>query len=320
MNEKLPITVIINTYPRGTRKFDLSRLLESLTRQTYKNFTVLLVENSIDKRNIRTIIKQYSKVLRLFTLYDGTKRLSYLFNLGWQNSKTELLAYIADDTEADPNWLRNIYLELSRGGRVAAVSGPVISVTFPVGEMHRMYLITQQNLLVRWLTAPYYHFVMEDQPLAPGKYFQSGAYSMGTGLPEAVGFRRQDIDLLTTTSMGIRRSVIKSIGGFDERFLFNHADGDLFLRLKKKDYRLVFDPKIVVRHYLRIGPSRDPGIIGRDTAVFYKKHLRPRSLSGIIGAMMNVVILNSYWIYSALRNRSFAQLGGMAGFLQGLRE
>lgn len=310
-------SVIINTYPRLGRKQDLIRCFNSIERQSYKSFKLIVVENSDDNLDIRSILKSYIKVMDIKVVVNPVKRLSTLFNLGWREAKTEIIAFLADDTEADGDWLKNIVSELSLKNDVGAVSGPVISNCFPTGEMHRLYLNVHKNILTKLLISPYIYFAMDNSPALPGKYFKSGAYSFGSALPESVNWKRQEIDLLTTTSMGIRKSALENLGGFDERFNFNHADGDLFLRLKDAKYKLVFNPNIVVKHFVRIGPSRNAYFIGKDTGIFHRKHLRPNSIKSVIGAVANIAVLNIYWLYSAIHRRDLSQLKGISGYIEG---
>jgi GT2 family glycosyltransferase len=118
--------------------------------------------------------------------------------------------------------------------------------------------------------------------------------------------------------MLIRRSAIQAVGGFDEHFIFNHADGDLFVRLKREGFKIIYNPKMCAIHYLRIGPSRYPYFIGRDTAYFYLKDIRPRSLKGILAALTNLALLNVYWIYKTIQLKDLRQLLGISGFLKGI--
>lgn len=317
MSEKY--TFIINTYPSEKRETELVRNLDSIFNQSYDNFEVLLVENYKDQSKIKPIVERYKhKKQKIRIINDPKKKLSYLFDIGWRKADTELLAYVADDVELEPEWLENAHKELESDKNIAVVTGPILSACFPAGEMHRLYLISQKNFLTKALAWPYLHFAMEDKVLKPGNLFESGAYSLGAAIPEARNYERQEIDLATTSSMGIRKSVIEEIGGFDQRFNFNHADGDLFIRIKKVGYKIIFTPKVVSHHHLRLGPSRNSYIIGLDTGQYYKKHIRPKSFKGFMGAVLNVGFLNLYWIYNAVRIHDPKQLRGISGFLRGI--
>jgi len=47
----------------------------------------------------------------------------------------------------------------------------------------------------------------------------------------------------------IKSAVLKQIGLFDERFSpFNYEDCDLFLRIKKAGYKVIYDPKYALNH------------------------------------------------------------------------
>ncbi len=312
-------TVIVNTYPNPTRDGDLRKCLISLFNQSYKDFDILVIENFKDRSEIDKVLNNFNYYKdKISVITDPTKKLSYLFNLGWKSTKNEFLAYLADDAEAEPLWLENINMELENDSKIGVISGPVISECYPAGEMHRLYLVSQKNIFFKLLAWPYLYFAMEDNIQKPGNLFESGAYSFGTSLRESVGFDRQEMDLATTTSLGIRRSVLEKMGGFDENFSFNHADGDLYIRLKKQGYKIIFNPKVIAHHNVRIGPSRNAYIIGLDTGKFYRKDIRPKSFRGWVGAVLNVMVLNLYWIYNFIRTGDTNQLKGISGFFTGL--
>ena len=74
----------------------------------------------------------------------------------------------------------------------------------------------------------------------------------------------------------------------------------------------------MVKHYVRLGPSRNAYFIGRDTGTFHKHHLRPIHLSGYIGAMLNIGVLQAYWVFKALTHRDLSQLKGISGYFEGV--
>lgn len=313
------LTLIINTYPKATRQQDLERLLASIYRQSYTHFKILLIENYKNKDYILPIVrKALKKELSINVICNPVKKLSVLFDLGWRSADTDYLAFIADDVELEPTWLELVLKELVQNKKTAVVTGPLISTTFPTGEMHRIYLLSQKNLFTKLLSWPYLFFTMEDDILKPGKLFESGAYSIGQALPEAVNFKRQKVDLATTSAMGISKAALAKIDGFDYRFNFNHADGDVFIRLRKLGYDIIFNPKIIAHHHVRYGPSRNAYMIGLDTGIYYRKHVRPKTVFGFLGALLNIAVLTSYWIYSCLRLRRLKPLGGITGFIRGL--
>ncbi|MDD5245826.1 MAG: glycosyltransferase [Candidatus Omnitrophica bacterium] len=306
MNE---VCVLVYTCNRPD---DLKRCLDSLLRQTYSHYKIMAVNNSADLPTRQILTER-----KITAINDQTKRLSYLFNLGWKNSPCEYIAYLADDAEVDPQWLFFGMESFKRHPEAAVVTGPFISASNYTGEMHVLHDAAQKNAVLRLLVGFYENFVMEGRPFAPGRLFASGAYSLGQGF-EPTSARELEVDLATTSCMLIRRSALLKVNGFDENFIFNHADGDLFVRLKKNGYKIIYNPQMRGVHYNRLGPSRYPFFIGRDTAFFYLKNIRPGSVKGVLAAMINITTLNLYWVYKTVETRNPRQLAGIYGFFRGI--
>ncbi len=302
-------TVLIFTCDRPE---DLARCLESVSRQTVRGWPRLVVDNGGNPRTDHILEQDGARVIK-----DGTKKLSYLFNLGWRNASDDLIAYLADDVAVDPVWLEEGLRSLAARPDAALVTGPLTSPTALTGEMHRLHDVAQRNALLRPVLRFYNWLVMDGRVLEPAMLCDSGAHTMGQAFVPDFDEDR-DVDLATTTAMIIRRSAIEAVGGFDENFMFNHADGDLFVRLKRKGYKIVYNPRMRAVHYTRMGPSRHAFFIGRDTAVFYLKDIRPRTWKGRVGFVVNVLVLNLYWIYNAVRTRDIGQLKGISGFFKGI--
>lgn len=299
----MKISVFILTCERPK---DLKRCLLSLKKQTKKPDEILIVNNGKDEET-----KKILKKFKLKSIFDQTKKLSYLFNLGWRNCQNGIISFLADDAEPDTRWLEMIEKAFLKYKDAGVVCGPIISTCYPAGEMHRLYLKTQKNWFLKFLTRPIFYFVYENKILSPGHLCQSGAYSLGASLKESKNYKEQEIDLATTSSMGIKREVLEKINGFDEIFYFNHADGDLFVRIKKNGYKIIFDPKIIAKHHLKPGPSRFPFFIGRDTGSFLAKNIRPKSFRGFIGFLLNILVFNFYFL-------SKGQFKGNFGFFKGV--
>lgn len=296
------------------RPLDLKKCLTSILRQTKKADEIVVVNNGSDQATAELLKKYKVKIID-----DSLRRLSHLFEVGWRSCQNEIIAFCADDTTAEKNWLENIEKVFQKYPNAAVVHGPTISTCYPAGEMHRLWLVSQKNWFLRFLTYPYFYFVYENENiLLPGKLFESGAYSLGAGLKESKNFPEQEIDLATTTNMGIKKSALRRINGFDQSFCFNHADGDLFIRIKKAGYKIIFNPEMVIFHHVRPGPSRAPFFIGRDTAYFLLKDIRPKTVRGWLGYFLNILFLNFYWLYAAIHNRQLKQLTGISGFLKGI--
>jgi N-acetylglucosaminyl-diphospho-decaprenol L-rhamnosyltransferase len=78
-----------------------------------------------------------------------------------------------------------------------------------------------------------------------------------TGVPWVVG-----------ACMILRRSAFDHIGGFDERFLLYFEDMDLCVRLRKRGWKVVLDPDVIVAHRHRAASRKS--IFGWST----RQHIR----------------------------------------------
>jgi len=309
LEEKPEISVVVLTRNRHN---DLKRCLDSLMKQTYQNFELIVIDNG-STDDTPNLLKRYP----VRAIRDETRKLSFLFNLAWRNASHEIVAYIADDAEADPHWLENIIDTFKAFEEAAAVGGPTISTRKQ--EMHLLHEIAQRSKWLGLAAKIYEIVILENQLQAPGFLSQSGAYSMGAALTTCLRLERPiPVDLLTTTGMAIKKSVVQRLRGFDESFFFNHADGDLFLRIRKAGYTLIFNPKAIVWHHVRTGPSRDVYYLGRDTAYFYMKDIRPETLSGWLRFILNIIYLNMYWLYKGFQTKDVDFLRGFLAFISGI--
>jgi GT2 family glycosyltransferase len=296
------------------RCYDLARCLSSLEEQTYSWSEILVVDNDSSDDTQSILNKFPVRILR-----SPIRNLAYLFNLGYQSAAGDVVAYIADDAEAEPTWLGNLVEILNKSPAVAGVGGPTITTT--TQEMHDLYNVAIDSLLLRGVVRIYAVVVMQNKLFWPGFLSDSGAYSMGSSLRDSLKLPQPiEVDLLTTTAMAVRKKSIEKIGGFDENFRFNHADGDLFVRLKASGQSLVFNPRAVVWHHVRMGSSREIYNIARDTAYFIMKDIRPHSMGAIVRLGLNVIYLNGYWLYKFRVTKDSRYLKGITAFVGGIRD
>lgn len=294
------------------RPEDLRRALDSVVRQRFKDLEAVVIDNG-DSSLTDALLKNYPfRVIK-----DNTKRLSYLFNLGWKSSDADYLGYVADDAELDPDWIVRGMESFSRNPQAALVTGPLVSPFEFTGEMHALHVRAKKNFFLRIAAYLYDKFILEGKTFEPCVLCESGSYTLGQGFKPDFSEERR-VDLATTSSMMIRRTALEKAGGFDEHFIFNHADGDLFVRLRKQGYEIIYNPAMQAVHYVRMGPSRYPYYIGRDTAYFYLKDIRPRSVRGALAMLANLLILNAYWVYKTAQTGDIQQLKGITGFVNGV--
>ena len=315
MKDKTPVTVVIPTYNRCN---DLKRCLDSLMQQTYKDFEILVIDNK-STDDTQNLLKNYPvKVLR-----NGTKNVMHLFNLGWQKSQSEIIVYTNDDTKAEPFWIESIVKTFQECEEAGAVGGPTMPPKDMMNnlEMLSLHEKAKHSKLLKIPVFIYEKIILENKYYDIGVLCESGAFSVGGALIESTKIDHIiEVDFLTITNLGIKRSVLKKLGGIDENFRFNHGDGDLFIRMKKAGYKLLFNPKVIVWHYVNPqGPVRGAYWRGRDYAYFYLKSIRPniKSMSSLFRFLLNIIYFNVYWIFKLIQEKKLEYLYGITGFIQG---
>ena len=123
LEHKIPrVSVIVTTYDRPQTIY---ATIESLLAQTFNDYEILLIDNSVKKittERLKDLTSRSHGRLRYFIEpIQGKSRAS---NLGINHAKGEIIAFTDDDVIVDPDWLTAIvgcFKELqcdSIGGRV----------------------------------------------------------------------------------------------------------------------------------------------------------------------------------------------------------
>jgi len=85
----------------------LPRLLDNLTKQTFKNFEVIVVDaNSKDKT--QQVALKYKQSLHLDLIISKTTHVSYQRNLGAKHAKANIFIFLDADTQIPPNYFVEI--------------------------------------------------------------------------------------------------------------------------------------------------------------------------------------------------------------------
>jgi GT2 family glycosyltransferase len=180
--------------------------------------------------------------------------LSRARNEGAAAAGHELVVFVDDDMLVDRAWFRTFARALGEAGPRTVVTGAVEA--------------------------------------APGESWRSFFPATQSHPPGAVFEGRLDRDVLAGGHMGIARSALEEIGGFDERLgpgaPFPAAeDNDLGFRLLDAGYRIAYVADAVVYHRAWRPGWRYPVVrfaYGRGKGGFYAKHralLRPRAVHDV---------------------------------------
>jgi GT2 family glycosyltransferase len=216
--EAMPIaTVAVCTRDRPE---DLRRTLEAFMRLPDDGQEYLVIDNCPATEATKELVKNYPKVRYVREDLPGA---SAARNAALREAKHEFVAFTDDDAAPDPNWLRSLLWNFS-DPRVMCVTGLVMPLE----------LETEAQ-----------------------EWFER--YS-----PHGRGFKRRIFDgaqcnplivypVGVSASMALRKSSIDCIGLFDEALgagtpAVGGEDCELFARILRAGYRIVYDPRALSWH------------------------------------------------------------------------
>lgn len=166
---------------------------------------------------------------------------------------------------------------------------------------------------------------MEGQPFTLGKWFKSGAFSLGSNYPKCLSLKEPiEVDHHEACNMAVKKVLLEKIGGFDETYVgigeFNEPD--VSFKIGKIGYKIIFDPKAAVYHlsskegFFKERPSSYGRV--RNFINFYFKHIKPNTPDKFIRFFSYLLFLNGFFIYKGITTRRLNQFGSILGTIKGL--
>jgi glycosyltransferase involved in cell wall biosynthesis len=119
--ENLFVTILIPTYKRAHL---LDYVLEALTRQTYKNFEVLVVLKPSGD-STEKIVNAYSAKLQTKLILQANGYVLDALNLGFKHAKGQIILFLDDDAIPFPDLVQT-HVESYRLPNVGGVAGNVL--------------------------------------------------------------------------------------------------------------------------------------------------------------------------------------------------
>ena len=123
MINKPVISIVVRTYNRAQL---LVKCLQSLIDQSVdKSLYEIIVVNNNSTDNTQQIINQFTqKNINLREIKEKKRGFSYTCNTGWKNAKGKYVAYIDDDSYAEPNYIEEILVFLKKYPKINFFGGP----------------------------------------------------------------------------------------------------------------------------------------------------------------------------------------------------
>jgi GT2 family glycosyltransferase len=213
------ISIVI---PNWNGEATLRECLDSLGKQSYRDFEVLVVDNASEDRSVEIIRNEYSGV-RLFCL-EKNEGFTGACNVGISEARGDFIALLNNDMVAADDWLEQLHL--------AAGSSP----------RHGMFasrICWKEELLGARL-------------FSAGDILLRGGKSLGRGHDEVSApeyEKEEDVFGPCAGAALYRRSFFDDVGMFDEDFFAYLEDTDLSFRGQLKGHRCLYVPTAVTYHY-----------------------------------------------------------------------
>ncbi|MBW4589641.1 glycosyltransferase family 2 protein [Aetokthonos hydrillicola Thurmond2011] len=217
----MKITVFIPTYRRPQ---DLARCLLALKQQTRTADQVIVVVRDSDTETW-TMLKDFdTDPLPLDTVSVSVPGVVAAMNAGLDAALGDIIATTDDDAAPHPYWLERMEAHFLSDSRVGGVGGRDWQyVGDQLKELGEYEIVGRLQWFGRMI----------------------GNHHLGVGGP-------REVDVLKGVNMGYRRSAISNMR-FDERLLGTgaqvHFELAFTLALKRKGWKIIYDPLVAVDHY-----------------------------------------------------------------------
>jgi GT2 family glycosyltransferase len=203
---------------------DLTRTcIESLLRVTYENLEIVLIDNNSSDGSGRRIHDRYPAItyhhLEMNLGFAGGNNTGMKIAL---DHKADFIMLLNNDTEVSPDCIQPLVVLAAKEPAIAAQCG-------------KIYMFSDKRKL-------WYAGGTMDIPRAHASH--RGIWQEDRGQFDDV----EDTGFASGCMLFVSRGVIENVGMLDEGFFIYHEDVDWCLRMKRRGYRVVYNPQARIWH------------------------------------------------------------------------
>src|SRR5438874_6964030 len=214
----------------------LRRCIHSIREQTlYSPFEIIIMDNGSAEEEKRRLLQSIVQETNVTVVQDeGEFDFSRLINRGAELARGEILAFLNNDIEAkERNWLREMVSNAVRA-EVGAVGA---RLWYPDGRLQHGGVVLGLNGVA---SHAFHRF--PPQPIAP---------------MHRTFVLAQNTSAVTAACMVTRKDLFSDLDGFDENLPRNFNDVDFCLRLRERDWLIVWTPYANLIHHESATRGRD---------------------------------------------------------------
>jgi GT2 family glycosyltransferase len=198
----------------------LGRCLDQLFAQDYTSYEVIVVDDGSDDRTLDVAREASSRGEMTLVRSPRNRGCPHARNLGLQQARGEIVAFIDADGFAAPDWLRQLVGAFAVDTTIGGVASTVFFDANPLVINGAGGIVNRQG----WAADLSMNESYERAELAT-----EALYPMGCG-------------------MAVRRAALERVGPFDDRMLNYYDDVDYGTRLWRAGYRVVVAPDAWIDH------------------------------------------------------------------------
>lgn len=250
MTERLKASILIPTYKRAHL---LDHVLNSLVKQTFKNFEVIVVLKPSGD-GTEEVIKKYKNTIKIRLILQKQGYVTDALNLGLTHAKGDIIAFLDDDAIPFSEWLQNhvrIYIKSNVGGVAGEVIPAILKGNKPLSIKNKVSeIIPNFKPFLEAIGRKIWYKPLDGLEDYLVYISKAGTVSYNTNMS-------QEAQQQTTKSllgMGANMSVLrKAIEGFifpNSWMLGLSWEQFLGWHIWKKGYALIFNPNAKVHHII----------------------------------------------------------------------
>jgi GT2 family glycosyltransferase len=204
-------------------------------------------------------------------------------NAGVREAAGRFVAFLNNDTSADPGWLAALLSGIDEPGRFALVTSRIV-------YMHDPNVIDSAgDGVLRW----------------------GGAFKRHHGEAASAAAATQEVFGICGAACMMPKAVFDEIGGFDEDFFASHEDVDLSYRARLRGYRCRYVAQAVVRH---VG-SATLGTVSPFSVFHGQRNLEWMYVKDTPGSLL-LKTLPGHVVYDVAAGVHFARIGMLRPYLR----
>lgn len=230
------LSVVVSAYSLK-RLHDLTDVIDGIKNQTYNPIeAVIVIDESkelFDKINNHISINNLKNMQVIFN--PENKGLSYSRNIGIKYSNGSIVAFIDDDAVPSVNWAKCVIETFNEDPQIGAVTGDII----PLWEYENM----------SWFPKELFWMISCSYIMTPTK--------------------KEEVERGFGTNMAFNRQLLLEVGMFNTNLgikannWIGGEDTDMFLNIKEKGKKVMFNPDARVLHKIYVHRTNTKNIIKR---------------------------------------------------------